>query len=219
MTRSLLDIPKFRDYLGKRILLSVATDEKRVALTFDDGPNPRHTPALLDMLGAKGIRATFFVVGRWARKFPHLLERTVREGHEVGNHSDIHVPLSLLPARLIRREINVTERVIVGATGVRPRFLRPPMGWFNDKVLSIAKKMGYRPVIGSIHPRDSNKPGAKFIVDYVLPRVEPGGIIILHDGGRRVVSDRSQTVRAVDRISDQLLQHGYRFETMSELVR
>jgi peptidoglycan/xylan/chitin deacetylase (PgdA/CDA1 family) len=187
-------------------------------LTFDDGPHPKHTPDLIDMLDRKGIRATFFVVGRRVRQFRDVLERTFRAGHEIGNHSDRHMPLSLLPSWLIRREIAVAEQLIMDVTGGRPRFLRPPMGWFNDKVLAIARRMGYHPVVGSIHPLDSRKPGVRVITDRIRRRVEPGAIIILHDGGRWIHSDRSQTVAAVDRITDELLADGYRFETLSELV-
>jgi len=102
MRTSLLDMPAVRAYLNQRILCEVETDEKRVALTFDDGPHPRHTPELLDMLARKSIRATFFVVGRRVKQFPRVLERVAAEGHEIGNHTSHHVPLSLLPASLIR---------------------------------------------------------------------------------------------------------------------
>ncbi|MFQ5511837.1 MAG: polysaccharide deacetylase family protein [Candidatus Krumholzibacteriia bacterium] len=218
MSPSLLDIPAFLAYMSKRVLCRVATGEKRVALTFDDGPHPRYTPELLEMLEAKGIRATFFVVGRRVRQFGKVLERTFHAGHEIGNHSDRHVPLSLLPGGFIRREIAVAEKLIVEVTGERPSFLRPPMGWFDQRVLDVARHMGYRPVVGSIHPRDSRKPGTGVIVDRIRRRVEPGAIIILHDGGRWINSDRSQTVAAVDRITDDLVARGYRFETLSQLA-
>ncbi len=218
MSPDLLDIPAFLAYLGRRILCQVPTREKRLALTFDDGPHPRHTPRLIEMLGGKGIRATFFVVGRRVRQFGDVLEHTFRAGHEIGNHGDRHMPLSILPTPLIRREIAVAEELIMGVTGGSPRFLRPPMGWFNERVLSIAAGMGYQPVIGSIHPLDSHKPGVGVIVDRVRRRMEPGAIVILHDGGQRIRSDRSQTIAAVDRLTDDLLAQGYRFDTLSELV-
>ncbi|MEE9269915.1 MAG: polysaccharide deacetylase family protein [Candidatus Krumholzibacteria bacterium] len=218
MSPSLLDIPAFRAYMSKRILCRVPTSDKRLALTFDDGPHPKHTLDLLDMLERKGIRATFFVVGRRVRQFRDVLERTFRAGHEIGNHSDRHIPLSLLPSGLIRREIAVAEELIMEVTGGRPRFLRPPMGWFNNKVLAIARCMGYHPVVGSVHPLDSRKPGVRVIIERIRRRIEPGAIIILHDGGRWIHSDRSQTIAAVDRITDELLSEGYCFETLSELV-
>jgi peptidoglycan/xylan/chitin deacetylase (PgdA/CDA1 family) len=140
-------------------------------------------------------------------------------GHEVGNHGDHHVPLSLLPDRAIRREIGVCGDLIAAVTGGRPRFMRPPMGWFNDRVLAIARELGYEPVIGSAHPQDSRRPGVEAIMRRVRRRIEPGAIIILHDGGWRVGADRSQTILAVDRLTDELLAEGYRFETLSEMTR
>ena len=218
MSGSLLDVASVRDYLARHILVSVPMEERRIALTFDDGPHPRHTPLLLDMLGRKRIHATFFVVGRWIRRFPDVLERCVQEGHEVGNHTDMHLPLTLLPPTVIRREIRTAEHLIMETGRQRPRFLRPPMGWFNRRILGIARDLDYVPVIGSIHPRDSNKPGVDSITDHVLDRAAPGAIIILHDGGWRVGVDRMQTVEAADRITDELLARGYRFETLSALA-
>ncbi len=218
MSPSLLDIASVREYLGKRLLCGVQTSEKRLALTFDDGPNPHNTPELLDTLAAKEIRATFFVVGRRVRRFRELLARTAAAGHEIGNHCDHHVPLSALPAAIIRREINVCGNLVAAVTGRRPRFMRPPMGWINDKVLETARELGYEPVIGSIHPQDSRRPGTTTILRRIRRRLEPGAIIILHDGGWRIGCDRSQTIAAVDIITDELLQAGYRFETLSELT-
>jgi peptidoglycan/xylan/chitin deacetylase (PgdA/CDA1 family) len=218
MSPSLLDIASVREYLGKRLLCGVQTSEKRLALTFDDGPNPHNTPELLDTLAAKEIRATFFVVGRRVRRFRDLLARTAAAGHEIGNHCDHHVPLSALPAAIIRREINVCGNLVAAVTGRRPRFMRPPMGWINDKVLETARELGYEPVIGSIHPQDSRRPGTTTILRRIRRRLEPGAIIILHDGGWRIGCDRSQTIAAVDIITDDLLHAGYRFETLSELT-
>jgi peptidoglycan/xylan/chitin deacetylase (PgdA/CDA1 family) len=218
MSPSLLDIKTVRDHLSQRILCEVGTSEKRLALTFDDGPHPRHTPQLLEMLERKGIRATFFMVGRRVRRFRDVLKQTAEAGHEIGNHGDHHLPLSILPEFLIRREIAVTETLIERVTGIKPRFLRPPMGWFNDRVLAVARDMDYQSVIGNIHPQDSRRPGTPVILQRIRRRLAPGAIIILHDGGWHIGCDRSQTIAAVDVITDELLERGYRFETMSRLV-
>jgi len=215
---SMLDIASVREYLGKKLICQVATPEKRLALTFDDGPNPHHTPLLLELLASKGIKATFFVVGRRVRRFRDLLNQTFEAGHEIGNHGDHHVPLSFLPRTIIRRELEVCSHLVEGVIGRRPLFMRPPMGWFNDKVLEVTRQLGYEPVIGSIHPQDSRQPGLDTIVRRVCKRAEPGAIIILHDGGWRLGVDRSQTLAAVDIITDELLESGYRFQTLSELV-
>jgi peptidoglycan/xylan/chitin deacetylase (PgdA/CDA1 family) len=219
MRYELLDSPRVRAYLSKRFLCRVDTKEKRVAITFDDGPHPAHTVEICEMLERKGIRATFFVVGRSVRRFPEVVARAAAEGHEIANHTDHHIPLLILPNAMIRRELAVTHELIVRAAGRAPEFFRPPMGWFNDRVVREVVRMGYRPVIGSIHPHDSRQPAAEEIARHVLSRIEPGAIIILHDGGYRTGADRSQTVRAVDWITTELLDQGYRFQTVGDLSR
>jgi peptidoglycan/xylan/chitin deacetylase (PgdA/CDA1 family) len=219
MKHEILDYARVREYLARRrFLCRVATGEKRVALTFDDGPHPVHTAEILEMCARKKIRATFFVVGRQVRRFPEIAARIAAEGHEIGNHTDRHIPLSVLTPSMIRRELAVAHELVVRAAGVEPVFFRPPMGWFNDIVVREVMKMGYRPVIGSIHPHDSRRPGAGEIAEHVLSRIEPGAIVILHDGGSMRGADRSQTVRAADRITSELLDQGYRFETLSGLT-
>ena len=214
----MLDIPSVREFLGRKLICQVSTTEKRLALTFDDGPNPRNTPPLLEILASKGIKATFFVVGRRVRRYRDLLQQTAKAGHEIGNHCDHHVPLSFLPRAIIRRELEVCGNLVEGVVGLRPRFMRPPMGWFNDKVLEVTRGLGYEPVIGSVHPQDSRQPGLETILRRLRRRIDPGAIIILHDGGWRVGVDRSQSLAAVDIITDELLESGYRFQTLSELV-
>jgi len=218
MSPSLLDVPSVRAYLSRRLLCQVSTERKAVALTFDDGPHPRHTPWLLDMLAAKNIQATFFVVGRRVRRYRDVVARAFNEGHEIGNHGDHHLPLSALPAGLIARELNVCGDLVQGVTGTRPRFMRPPMGWINDTVLRVSRQQGFEPVIGSIHPQDSRQPGLPVIMRRLQRRMEPGAIIILHDGGWRIAASRQQTLQAVDKLTDELLLEGYAFPTLSELV-
>jgi peptidoglycan/xylan/chitin deacetylase (PgdA/CDA1 family) len=214
----MLDIPSVREYLEKKLICRVDTADKVLALTFDDGPNPRNTPPLVEMLEKKGLQATFFVVGRRVRRFRDLLKLTVDGGHEIGNHGDHHVPLSFLPRPIIRRELKVCGDLVAGVTGTQPRFMRPPLGWFNDKVLEVSREMGYEPVIGSIHPQDSRQPGLETILRRVRRRIEPGAVIILHDGGWRIGVSREQTLQAVDTLTDELLEDGYRFVTLSEMM-
>ena len=210
--------PFVQNYLKDKVLCSVATTEKRVALTFDDGPNPRHTPQPLDLLARKGIPATFFLVGRRVRRYPELAARIAGDGHEVGNHGLSHIPILFLPPAAIVREIRKTEELIVTATGRKPLYFRPPMGWCSRKGIQTVQALGYRPVIGSIHPRDSSRPGTDAIVEHTLSRVGPGSIIILHDGGWLNRVDRTQSVEAADRLTDVLGEMGYRFQTLSDLA-
>jgi peptidoglycan-N-acetylglucosamine deacetylase len=215
MGNSLLDVAAVRRYLSGRVLVEMETGEDSVALTFDDGPHPRYTPGLLDLLAERGVPATFFLVGRRVRTFPSLVRRMAGEGHEVANHGDHHIPITVLPAPLLRREVRAAARAITEAAGSAPRFFRPPMGWINDAALRTVRALGYRPVIGSIHPRDFTRPGVERIVEHVTARVRPGSIVILHDGGARLSVDRSQTVAAVSRLIDELSGRGYRFRTLS----
>ena len=217
MTRSLLDNPHVRAHLDRHVICAIETGEPRIALTFDDGPHPTHTPQLLGHLDRAGVKATFFLVGRRVNAFPDLAREIAARGHEIGNHGFAHVPISVLPGSLLRREVEEGGRAIENATGIRTRFFRPPMGWFTQSALRIVRKLGYEPVIGSIHPRDSTRPGVQVIVDHVLKRVGPGSIIILHDGGWSLRSDRSQSVRAAEHLLLELPRRGYRFETLSRL--
>jgi len=215
---NLLESERVRSFIRGKLLLSVPTPERRAALTFDDGPSPRNTPALLDVLSRHRIRATFFLVGRNVRRFPGIVTRIAGEGHEIGNHSEHHLFLPFLPTPLLRREIRIPAKRIEGLVGKRPRFFRPPMGWFSPRVLRVLAEEGFDPVIGSIHPQDSRRLPAERIEAYVMARIRPGSVVILHDGGRTPRTDRSGTVAAVDRIAGRLLAGGYRFETLSELV-
>jgi len=215
---TLLDLPSVRRYLSRRFLCSVPTEEKRLALTFDDGPNRGNTPALLDLLAEKRVRATFFLLGRYIRGREDLVRRALDEGHEIGNHGTWHLPLPLLPRRLLHREIRRSEEQIVDITKHPTRFYRPALGWFSRRVVEDLRGFGYQPVIGNIHPQDSGRPGVEAIVGRVLRRVEPGSIVILHDGGWHPRVNRLQTVEAVGRLVDLLRDRGYRFQTLGGLV-
>lgn len=215
---SLLHVDSVRRYLSERFLCSVPERANCVALTFDDGPNPRNTPALLDLLASKGIHATFFVLGRYLRHYPDLARRAHDEGHELENHTDNHLPLPLLPRRFVEAEVKRTEHELVKITGRRPRFLRPPMGWFSHRTLEQIAALDYVPVIGSIHPRDSRQPRTKVILDRIRPRLTDGAIIILHDGGWHPRVNRSKTIEAVDRLTDELLAEDVRFLTLEQMT-
>jgi peptidoglycan/xylan/chitin deacetylase (PgdA/CDA1 family) len=218
MIRSLLDLAPVRTFLSRRLLISVPGVEPRVALTFDDGPHPVHTPRLLDLLRARGVRGTFFLVGERARAHPGIARRLVDEGHEVGNHGLAHRPLPLLTPAALAREVEGGGLAIEGASGKRPRFFRPPLGWWTDGALRRVREMGYEPALGDVYPRDVARPSAGTIVEHVTSRVGPGSIVILHDGGRTRGVDRTRSLEAAARVVDVLSGRGYRFETLSELA-
>ncbi|MEU7869899.1 bifunctional polysaccharide deacetylase/glycosyltransferase family 2 protein [Dactylosporangium sp. NPDC049140] len=175
-----------------------------LALTFDDGPDPRWTPQVLDLLRQYHAHATFFVIGSQVNRYPDLVRRMVDEGHEVGVHTFTHPDLAALPPWRQRFELALTANAIAAATGRRPLLMRPPYLSMPDAV------DGYLAVLADRDPRDWERPGADAIVREALHGpAGAGAVIMLHDGG----GDRSQTVEATRRI---LAQAGGRFVTVSE---
>ncbi|MBC8103124.1 MAG: polysaccharide deacetylase family protein, partial [Cytophagales bacterium] len=208
----------FREVLGPREgIWQARTSEKLVALTFDDGPNPLpyRTPALLDALKAADAAATFFVVGYRAEQCPDLLQRMVREGHEIANHSYSHPNLTYLTDFEIQRELCRTSVTVRDATGRRPRFYRPPGGNFNTKVVEAAEALGMSGAYWSVDGvKTELKPGATpaELTRFVADRVHPGTIILLHNAP-------TVTVAAVPSLVKALRAKGYTLVTMTELVQ
>lgn len=205
--------------LTDRVLCSVRTNEKKLALTFDDGPNPEYTPQLLAKLAEYRVSATFFPIGRNLERHPEIGRRIVQEGHEVGNHTYHHRILPFLSTTDIINEVLSSRQLIAELLNVHPAFLRPPNGLFTRHVLDTVEPLGYRAVVGDVFPVDVAWPGHEVITARVLRRVRPGSIIILHDGYvGRFDRDKSQTVRAMDTLIPGLRNQGYEFLTLSNLV-
>jgi len=205
--------------LTQRVFCSVRTKEKKIALTFDDGPNPEYTPLLLTKLAEYRVSATFFLIGRNLKRHPEIGRRIVQDGHEVGNHTYNHRSLPFLSKANIRNELASTHKLIADLLNVQPVFLRPPNGLFTERVLDTVEQLGYRAVVGDVFPVDVAWPGPEIITWRVLRRVQPGSIIILHDGYvGRFDRDKSQTVRALDGLIPRLCEQGYEFVTLSHLV-
>ena len=185
------------------------TVERAVALTFDDGPSPRYTPAILSKLRRLHVPATFFVVGYLADLYPALVLREERAGMTVGNHSYNHPevpPFGELPQALMEDEISLGSQRL-SRLGVDPRLFRPPGGSSSPAVVRTVEMSGERAVLWSVDPADWH-PGvtAKQIVEQVLKAVRPGSIVILHDGG----GDRSATVAALPAIVRGIRRRGLR---------
>lgn len=212
-----LHSPRLYDYISRHLVCHVPTDERRIALTFDDGPNPILTPQILDLLDRHNARATFFLIGRNVQRWPKLAAEIAARGHEIGNHTQNHLLLPLLPWRLVLREMRRAEHAIHAATGLRPRLFRPPMGWFNRRMLKALAAHGYRPVLGNVYPQDAARPGSRVIVDRVLARLVPGSIVILHDGSL-LRADRSQSLEAIETLLPRLVEEGWAVGTVSELL-
>jgi peptidoglycan-N-acetylglucosamine deacetylase len=186
-----------------------------VALTFDDGPNPDATPLVLDALAARSVKATFFVLGRHAERWPDLVKRIADEGHSIGNHGYFHQKLHFKSPAYVRRDLSLGTELIERAAHVRPRLFRAPHGFRSPWVTTIAHSLGQRTVGWSLGVWDSDRPGVDVIVERTVSGARPGSILLLHDGdGYDPLGDRMQTARAVPLIVDRLLTQGYRFDLL-----
>lgn len=164
---------------------------RRVALTFDDGPDPQRTPAVLDLLARQGVRATFFVVGARAEAHPELVRRMATEGHVVGNHSYTHswrFPLRSLGRTV--EELRRTGEVLHRITGRQPRLFRPPFGVTNPTIARAVRRLGLDPMGWSIRSLDTMGQSPERVAARILRRLHPGAVILLHDrcaGSERLV--------------------------------
>ncbi len=196
-------------------------DPDKVAITFDDGPDPEWTPAILDILKARGVKATFFVVGSEAERNPDLIRRIVAEGNEIGNHSFTHPNLAIKPAPLIRLELNATERLIESLTGKSTILFRPPYDADAHPTdaaelvpIKLAGDLGYLTVLENVDPRDWQKPDPAALLKRIQSAREQGNILLLHDGG----GDRSSTVAALPALLDYLKERGDEITTIAGLL-
>jgi len=194
----------------------------QVALTFDDGPDPKWTPKILDILRDKKAPATFFVLGTQAQHYPDLLQRIAREGHEIGNHSYSHRNLAESGDDQIELELNATTRLIEAITGRSTAYFRPPYNSDGTpshpgeiRALRVARDLGYLTVTQSIDPDDWEKPGADALLQRVKRQRVAGSVILLHDSG----GDRSQTVAALPLIIDYLRSRGDEIVPLADIIR
>lgn len=198
-----------------RVLHTLPGRVRRVALTFDDGPNEIATPMVLDALGEHGVRATFFLLGAMVERRPALARRIVAEGHQVGNHGWAHRKLHLRTPAHIRHELARGAEAIERACGVWPRLFRAPHGFRNPWVSRIASTLGERTVGWSLGVWDSDRPGAGVIAARVLAGVRPGSIVLLHDGdGYDPDGDRTQTALALPLVIRGLRERGFAFSAL-----
>jgi len=207
---------------GPRLTSSQPPPGRRVALTFDDGPDATWTPRIAAVLRREHVPAAFFVVGSQAARYPEIVRVLVRDGHEIGNHTFTHTSLTGGPAWQSRLQVDLTEAVIVGITGRYARFLRPPYSATPEAVTPsqerrLVELIGrrYVVVLADFDSEDWRNGGVPKILAGASPPGRTGGIIMFHDGG----GDRSRTVTAVSKLIPQLRARGFRFVSLSELAR
>jgi peptidoglycan/xylan/chitin deacetylase (PgdA/CDA1 family) len=189
-----------------------------VALTFDDGPEPRTTPLLAEVLERHGARATFFVVGRQVRRHGDLLARLLQGGHEIGNHTDSHDGLLMLRStRRIAAEIDGCQETLRQA-GVEARYLRPPVGIVNPRIGPLLARRGLECVTFSCRAGDRGNRVLGSLARRVLRRVRPGHIVLLHDCVGHARFDVQRWLDEIEQIISGLEQAGLRMVTLSQLL-
>jgi peptidoglycan/xylan/chitin deacetylase (PgdA/CDA1 family) len=191
---------------------AVHVDGPYIAMTFDDGPSEKLTPELLDLLAQRRIHATFFVIGKNAAEHPEILQRAVREGHEIGNHSWSHPAFGKMSDDRVRAELQKTDDAIRAALGGRPVLMRPPYGSITARQKKwINEEFGYRTILWDVDPLDWKRPGPEVITRRIVSETRPGSIILSHD-------IHPGTIRAMPATLDQLQAKGFKFVTVSELI-
>ncbi len=191
------------------------TNKKRVALTFDDGPHYKYTAEILDILDEYGAKATFFVVGELAERYPELILRELAEGHEIGNHTYTH-PLRSGSSDALLEEAAKTTELLESTFDYSPVLFRPPGGNISGSMIESICASGYKCVLWSwrMDTRDWASPPVESVVQTVLRDVKFGDIILFHDN----VYGTSPTAEALEIILPELIERGYSFVTVSELI-
>lgn len=191
------------------------TKKKLVALTFDDGPDPRFTPEVLDILKQYKVPATFFVVGQSCEKYPEIIKRQVAEGHEIENHTYTHPDLRKDNALRTEEEIFRNQEVLMRLTNKQPHYFRPPKRLFTNKTVEIANVNGYQVVLWTVCVEHHASKTVNDMANRVIKKARPGAIILAHDGRL----DRSRTVEALPLVIQGYQNQGYRFVRLDELLK
>jgi peptidoglycan/xylan/chitin deacetylase (PgdA/CDA1 family) len=195
-----------------RVFYSAAILERVVALTIDDAPDPSTTAGILAVLEQHGARATFFVIADQIAGNERLLERIVAEGHELGNHMTHDEPSFELDPGEFERELLRAEEMLARFGGTR--WFRPGSGYYNDWMLDILDRHGYRCVLGSVYPVDAQMPWSRLAASWIGWQTRPGAVIILHDREER----GRRTAETLGKVLPALGEKGYRVVTLSELA-
>ena len=186
----------------------------KVALTFDDGPHPRYTHAILEVLREYGVRATFFVIGVNVENYPAAFEEIVESGCEIGNHTYTHKNVTAMSDEDIERELDMTEEAIIKRTSQRPTLFRPPQGAYDARVERIAEEREYDIILWSIDTLDWAHTPPDKISASVVSALDKGDIILMHD----YTSHGNSACEALRVIIPRLLSLGYEFVTVSDLI-
>lgn len=190
----------------------IHVDGPYIAMTFDDGPSQKLTPKLLDLLAARHIKATFFVLGQNVAEFPEITARAAKEGHEIASHSWSHPELTRMSDEAVRSQLKRTDDAIKDAIGKRPTLMRPPYGSLSARQKRwIHQEFGYDIILWDVDPYDWKRPGPITVCNRILRETRAGSIVLSHD-------IHPGTIEAMPSTFDQLEAKGFKFVTVSELI-
>jgi len=202
-----------------RTFTGLGRASKQIALTYDDGPNDPHTLRLLEVLARHDVRATFFMIGRYVRQRPDIVQEVARAGHVIGNHTMTHPLLIFASAARTRMELVECRAALTDAVGEHSNLFRPPFGGRRPRTLRIACELGLVPVMWNVTGYDWNAPPAAKIESKVERQIKGGDVILLHDGGHKAMgADRGQTVMATENVIQRYKDHGFEFVTVAKMI-
>lgn len=189
----------------------VQTDEKVLSISFDAAWGNEDTHQLIEIMDRYGIKATFFVVGDWARKYPESVKELFDAGHEIMSHSDKHKHMTQLSVDEIAADIEACADSIEEVTGVRPTLFRPPYGEYDNKVVGTLRDLGYHTIQWDVDSLDWKETGVQDVIDRVLGKAQAGSIVLFHNAAK-------YTPEALPAILETLLEEGYSFVPISQLI-
>lgn len=191
-----------------------STEDKKIALTFDDGPHPVKTEMILNVLRKYNVKGTFFTIGQNAERYPEVLQKVMAEGHEIANHTYDHKSIYKLNESELQLSVRKCSKIIYEITGEEPKLFRPPEGFMNDNIARFMDSEGYNVILWKIDTYDWKGRSSEDIYQTVTTKINCGDIILMHD----YIWRKSHTPEALDIIIPKLLSEGYEFFTVSELI-
>jgi peptidoglycan-N-acetylglucosamine deacetylase len=203
-----------------RTFTGLAAGSKKLALTYDDGPNDPHTLRLLEVLARHNVHATFFLIGHYVKQRPDIVRAIAQAGHVIGNHTFSHRNLIFASGRQARNEMQKCEQALYDAVGRHSRLFRPPFGGRRPVTLRVARRLGLEPVMWNVTGWDWKGKPAEYVEDKVKKQIRGGDVVLLHDGSHAAFgADRSQTVLATDKLIAHFKSEGYEFVTVPEMMK
>lgn len=199
---------------NSEVFYRIETNDKKIALTFDDGPHPRITKQILDILDSYGVTATFFVIGQNVVNYPEAMELISNSGCEIGNHTYSHKRFGNMSVEQMKSEFERCRKTLSDDFGVEPTLMRPPEGFCSKELCLVSDQMNYDVILWSIDTLDWARTPASVIADNVLKNARGGDIILMHD----YTSGGCHTCEALGIIIPALIERGFEFVTVSELI-